>query len=344
MSAFISNIAIYLPEKKLTNEVLSKSFPAWSPDKILNKTGIAERAIADNSETASDLAEKAAIKLFEQGKCQSSEVDFILFCTQSPDFILPTTACLLQNKLGCRKEIGALDFNLGCSGYVYGLSLAKGLIETGQVSNVLLLTGDTYSKYLAPEDHAVRTIFGDAGSATWIKNCPNKNQNQNNKPTRSGLDSGIFAVSFGTDGQGADNLKINAGGARCPEGSRYLKMNGPEIFAFTLNVVPKVIDQTLQKANLELDQIDFFIFHQANAYMLSHLRDKLKIPREKFIIDLEATGNTVSSSIPLALKRAIESGKIEIKNKNKKLLALMVGFGVGYSWGAVLVNLSEWHA
>jgi 3-oxoacyl-[acyl-carrier-protein] synthase III len=326
MEAVLRAIAHHLPEQVLSNENLSQQFPGFTSAKIEAKTGIIERRIAAPAECASDLAVRAAEKLFQTGVAPR-DIDYVLFCTQSPDYLLPTTACLLQHRLGIPTTAGALDFNLGCSGYVYGLSLAKGLIESGQVGNVLLLTAETYSKYLDPSDRSLRTLFGDGAAATWIAAQPRS-------------DSGVPAlgpVAFGTDGAGACNLIVRHGGARHAAGAdardARLTMNGGEIFSFTLLTVPAAIEQLLQRAKLTLGAIDRFVFHQANQYMLEHLRQKIGIPEEKFIIEMRDCGNTVSSTIPIALHRAAVAGRIRPGHR-----VMLVGFGVGYSWGALLLR------
>lgn len=322
MYAAIKDIAYYLPENKLTNEDLIADFPEWTVDKIYSKTGVSTRHIAAKDETALDMGYCAAVKLFDRACCLPSQIEFILFCTQSNDYLLPTTACILQTKLRCLNAIGALDFNQGCSGFVYGLSLAKGLIESGQVRNVLLITAETYSKYIPQGDKATRTIFGDGAAATFIEGV------EADHPA-------IYGGQFGTDGKGARNLIVEGGGARCPTLPKKLYMNGSEIFVFTLRVIPEIIAQTLSHANLGSGDIDYFIFHQANRFMLDHLRAKLNIPSEKFILYLEDVGNTVSSTIPIAIFEAISIGVV--KNAQKVML---VGYGVGYSWATQIVDLS----
>jgi 3-oxoacyl-[acyl-carrier-protein] synthase-3 len=260
-----------------------------------------------------------------------------LYCTQTPDYILPTTACVLQHRLGLSTSCGALDFNLGCSGYIYGLGLAKALIDSGQASKVLLLTADTYSKLLNPADKSVRTIFGDAAAATLI--------------VASEQESLTGPFVYGTDGAGAQNLIVPAGGMRraadpqaelVPDDSgnartmNDLYMNGAEIFNFTLRVIPTAISQLLERAGIGQEDVDLFVFHQANRFMLEHLRRKLKVPAEKFVIAMEDIGNTVSSSIPIALREAQERGQLPPGS-----LVMLVGFGVGYSWGATLIRWSE---
>lgn len=201
--AYIKSISYYLPDKVVTNEELVADFPEWTVEKIADKVGVKERHVAVDSETATDLAVKAAEKLFAENlEITKDSIDFIVFCTQSPDYLLPTSACLIQERLGLRTDIGAFDFNLGCSGYVYGLSIAKGLIAGGIATNVLLLTGETYNKHLHPRDKGNRTIFGDAATGTIVS-------------TEGFAEIGEFAL--GTDGRGAENLIIKTGGSRNPE-------------------------------------------------------------------------------------------------------------------------------
>ncbi len=303
--------------------------------KTAHKIGIYERRVADTNEFASDMAVKAAEKLFQQGIIEREEIDFLIYCTQSPDYILPSTACLIQNRLKLPTQCGAFDYNLGCSGYVYGLAMAKGFIESGVARNILLITSDTYSKYLNENDRSVYPIFGDAATATLISSREHDKIN-------------IGPFVFGSDGSGAQNLIIPAGGFREPvtldsfveKADEYgnirnrcnLYMNGPEIFNFTLREIPPVVEKLLEKSQASLDEYDYFVFHQANLFMLEHLRKKLKIDAAKFSIQLSDIGNTVSSSIPIALKRDINS----IQPGSRVML---VGFGVGYSWAACSIRL-----
>jgi 3-oxoacyl-[acyl-carrier-protein] synthase III len=314
MKAQIKTSQYYLPEFILTNQDLTVFFPEFSAEKILAKTGIQIRHTSASDESSSDMAVKAAEKLFSSGCVSKDQIDFLLFCTQTPDSLLPTNACMLQDRLGLSHVLGALDFNLGCSGFVYGLSLAKGLIESGQASNVLLLTADTYTQLIEATDKSVRTIFGDGAAATLISSVLSDREK-------------ISSVAYGTDGRGAKNLCVSDG---------YLRMNGPEIFEFTLDVVPKIIEQALQKAQLDFQDVELFVFHQANAYMLEHLRKKLQIPVERFWVAMDFCGNTVSSSIPIALREAANAGVLAKKQK-----VMLVGFGVGYSWAATIIDCSQ---
>ncbi|MBN1185613.1 MAG: ketoacyl-ACP synthase III [Bacteroidales bacterium] len=331
MKAIIKAISYYLPETILDNHQLSLEHPEWAADKISQKTGIYKRHLAAHNESAGDMAEKAGKKLLNETKIEVSEIDFLLFCTQSPDYFLPTTACILQNKLGLSTSCGALDFNLGCSGYIYGLALSKALINATIAKKVLLLTSETYSKFINPKDKSNKTIFGDAATATLITS-----------------EDGLYEIgnfSLGTDGSGAENLIVKFGALRYKtnkgidiltsdgefeKNESDLFMNGQAIFSFTSNTVPKLVDNVLESNNLKQDEIDFFLFHQANQYMLEFIRKKINIPQEKFIYYLDSVGNTVSNTIPIALKEECIG-----KKKGKILLA---GFGVGYSWGGCVIK------
>ena len=333
MGAWIRAISYYLPGETLTNEALAAAFPEWDVDKVYNKVGVRTRHMAGRTETAGDLAEKAARKLFEEYGIAPGEVDFLLLCTQSPDHFLPSTACILQDRLGIPTSAGALDYDLGCSGCIYGLAMAKGLIAAGLASNVLLLTAETYTKYLHPEDKSNKTIFGDGAAACLISK-------------EKGLaEIGDFVL--GTDGSGAANLMVRSGAARQPEKTGrfavdddghtnyedYLYMNGSAIFNFTLETVPPLMNSLLAKNGLEKADVDYFVFHQANKYMLSTLRKVCGIPADKFYVDLEETGNTVSSTILIGLKECLGTGKIA-----SGAMVMICGFGVGLSYGACLLQ------
>lgn len=332
MGAKISHIATYLPQLTLTNEMLSSEFGRWEPEKIETKLGIKQRHISASDETAGDLAFICAEKVLSDYKREN--IDFIILCTQSPDYFLPSTACVLQHRLGLRTDIGAFDYNLGCSGFVYGLAIAKSFIASGVANSVLLITSETYSKHLNQNDLANRTIFGDGAAATIVE--------------KSSTDQ-IFEFVLGTDGAGKNNLIVpngafrssfdsNAEEKKSDSGDIYtdnnLFMNGPEIFNFTIESVPGVVDQCLAKNNLSIDTIDYVVFHQANKYMIEYLRKKIGIPKEKFHSNMLHTGNTVSATIPIAYSDALSAGLIKRGDK-----VLLCGFGVGYSWGATIVEV-----
>jgi len=331
IKAYIKAMDYYLPQKILTNEELVKDFPEWDVGKIMEKVGINKRHIAAENETATDLAVGAAQKLFAQG-IDKGEIDYILFCTQSPDYFLPASACLIQDRLGLSKNIGALDFNQGCSGFVYGLSLAKGLIAANIAKNVLLLTAETYTKKLHSLDKGNRSIFGDGAAAALI--------------TTDGF-AEIGEFCLGTDGSGYEHLIIKTGAARYPEkankvefdennnpvSSDYINMNGSEIFAFTLKYVPSLVKSVLEKNKIEQKDVNLFIFHQANKYMLDFLRKKIKIDEERFYMCLSEVGNTVSSTIPIAMCEALKDGSLQ-----KSMKTMLVGFGVGLSWAGCILK------
>lgn len=329
MKAYIKDIAYYLPTQVLTNEQIAAEFPEWSAEKVANKVGITERHVAAPDETATDMAYQAAERLFAQGVDRAS-IDFVLLCTQSGDYFLPSSACILQDRLGLSKKCGALDFNLGCSGYEYGLAVAKGLIVANIANNILLLTAETYTKYLHPQDKGNRTIFGDGASATLV--------------STEGF-AEIGELVLGTDGSGAENLIVRSLGARHKEllhdlrideeeglvSGDYLYMHGGNVFNFTADVVPPMVEELLKKSGLTQEEIDLWVFHQANKYMINYLRKLLDIDKERFYIYMEHVGNTVSSTIPIALVEARKEDKLHGN-------VLLAGFGVGLSWGGVMLN------
>jgi len=332
MKAYIKAISYYLPERIVTNEELLQEFPEWSVDKVAAKVGVNTRHLAASDETAGDMAEKAARKLFAEYGIKAEDVDFVMLCTQSPDYFLPSTACILQHRLGIPTTAGAFDYNLGCSGCIYGLAVAKGLIVAGIAKNVLMLTAETYNKYLHPSDKSNRSIFGDGAAACLVS-------------TEGIAEIGEFAL--GTDGSGAENLIVKTGAARQkqPTGlssiddegherfDDYLYMNGGAIFNFTLEAVPAMMKQVLEKNGVEKDNIDYYVFHQANKFMLNTIRKVCVLPKDKFHINLENTGNTVSSTVMIALKDCIEEGII-----SAGMNVMITGFGVGLSWGGTILK------
>lgn len=332
MKAYITRMAYYLPDNVEENE----------KGRLLKKTGIERRHICAENMTASDLAVRAAEKIFASDFAKE-HIDFVLYCTQSPDYPLPSTACILQDRLGLSKYCGALDFDLGCSGFVYGLGLAKGLVESGQAKNVLLLTSETYTKYINPNDHAVRPLFGDASAATVI----------------SAVEADAFGISgmvYGTDGSGANNLIVPVGGMR----QRYqttpvttttdqygnfrtnqnIFMDGGAIMNFALDVVPTTVEKILQKTSLTKEQIDYYVFHQANKFVLRSLQQLCDLTELPFWNNVSEYGNTVSNSIPIAMVDMI-NGLLESNDDKNLKHVMLVGFGVGLSWAGCVVDLSK---
>lgn len=329
---FIKAISYYLPEKVVSNEELLKEFPEWSVDKVAQKVGVDSRHIATECETAGDLAEKAARKLFAEYRIDPNSIDFLLLCTQSPDYFLPSTACILQDRLGIPTSAGAFDYNLGCSGCIYGMAVAKGLIAAGIAKNVLLLTAETYNKYLHPSDKSNRSIFGDGAAACLIS-------------TEGFAEIGEFVL--GTDGSGYKHLIVETGASRKKEKTGvestdddghtrredYLYMDGSAIFNFTLDAVPAMMVQILEKNNMQKEEVDYYVFHQANKFMLNTIRKVCVLPKDKFYVNLANTGNTVSSTVMIGLKECIV--KDIVKSGSKVMIA---GFGVGLSWGGVILK------
>lgn len=319
--AFIQHISTYIPEKVISNEEISKKFPDWDSDKILEKIGIRNRNITREDEFTSDIAVKALNSLIEEYQIDKSTIDYLIICTQSPDYFLPATACIVQSAAGLNTSCGAIDINQGCSGYIYGLSLANALVDARMMKNVVLITAETYSKHIHEDDKGNISLFGDAATATLIS---------------ANGDYEILKFSVGTDGEGAKNLIVKNGAARNKktedkeDKDNYLHMNGPKIFDFTSKAIPGLVEENLKINGFEKSDIDTFIFHQANTFMLDFLRKRIKIPQENFVIDMLDYGNTVSSTIPIAFKNSFATRD----SKN----VMLVGFGVGYSWGAVCLR------
>jgi 3-oxoacyl-[acyl-carrier-protein] synthase-3 len=340
--AQISAIEFHLPEQVLANDELADIYSGWTPDAIEQKLGVRTRRVAAPDETASDLAFQAAQKLFQRDSSLRDRIDFVIFCTQEPDHFLPTTACLLQHRLGLSQACGAFDFNLGCSGFIYGLSLSRGLIETGQANTILLLTANTYSKFINRKDRVSRPLFGDGAAATLIQAVGSE----------EGEGPLVGPFVFGTDGGGGDLLMVPAGGMRMPPtaetavehtdskgGTRsknQLYMHGPGVFSFSVERVPPLVQELLDRAGLTRDDIDLFVFHQANKFMLERLRKQCDIDPDCFMIDMLDRGNTVASTIPIALVDAQKAGLLKPRSR-----VMLVGFGVGLSWAATIAVLPE---
>lgn len=328
----VGPIAVYLPEKVETNDFLKSEHPSWNLDAIFDKTGIRQRHIAADGETSADMAVKAALQLFQTHNIDPESIDYLLLCTQTPDYFLPTSACLVQDRIGMRTTSGALDFNLGCSGFVYGLSLAEGLIRTGDVSRCLLITSETYSKFIDEDDRSLRTIFGDGAAATLLEAV--------DQPS-------VHSFSFGTDGTGADTLLVREGGFRLEQDAlrprhkhrwkSRLYMDGPSLISFGVGVIPDVVDSILTRSNLTKDDIDQYLMHQATRKMLEQMQIRLKLDPDKVPIYLEDVGNTVSATIPILINHLRESDQLARTDTN-----MLIGFGVGWSWaGCIWQDLLE---
>lgn len=322
----------------LSYEELESRFGVEAMQKVLSGAGIRNRRVAPRGVCGSDLAFNAAVRLLSKYQVDSQSIDLLIFCTQSPDYWMPTTACILHDRLKLKHQCAAFDINLGCSQYVYALSVAHSMLASGVASRALVLTGDTMSQTVHPRDRAVVPLMGDAGSATLIGEASEG--------------AGFLGFELGTDGSGSKYLMIPAGAARQPltaetaiestdaEGNirtqQNLYMNGVAIFHFAISTVPKTIEALLARLSLSMAEIDLFLFHQANKYMIEYLLKKLKIPAAKTHFYLEEVGNTSGSTIPLLLADAWRAGKV---NSGANVLA--IGFGVGLSWAATVIRWPE---
>ncbi len=324
--AAVGPITIHLPEKIECNADLQRENPSWDMALIGSKTGIDVRHIAAPHECSSDLAFAAGERLFNEYAIDRDSIDFLLFCTQTPDYSLPTTACLLQQRLGLRTSVGALDFNLGCSGYVYGLSLADGLIQSGAAKRILFLTGETYTKLIHPTDRSLRTIFGDGGTATLIES--------HDHPSLAGF-------QFGTDGEGADTLIASRGGFRdeadaiAPRHRKRwpsdLYMDGPGLINFSVSKIPLLVNSVCSVTGIEFSDVDQLLFHQATYKMLEQLQYVLGVDSQRLPIRLEGVGNTVSCTLPILIDQLRKTGEVTPEQKN-----MLIGFGVGWSWAGCM--------
>lgn len=317
MNYKISALEYYLPEKLIDNDYLVE---ACGIDKkfIEEKVGILERRIALPDQPTSDLAFHAARKLFENCNIEPESIDLLLLCTQNPDYKLPTTACLVQDRLGLKKSCIAFDVNLGCSGFVYSLAIAGNFIKSSMAKRALIIMADEYSKIIDYKDKTTSPIFGDAASAILLEECSDE--------------FGFIDGNFGTDGSGWDKLIVRNSGVVCDNSDdKYVFMDGLEIFKFAVRVIPTTIKELLEKNNLAVGEIKKFVFHQANTYIIKELQKRMKLADNQVVIDMEKYGNTIQSTIPIALKNLIDSGELQ-----KGDLVIFSGYGVGLSWGNIL--------
>jgi 3-oxoacyl-[acyl-carrier-protein] synthase III len=337
VNAYIKAISYILPEKVFSNEDFFGIFPdALSQQENYLKIGVKKRRIVDAGKTASDLGSEAGLALFNEHHVKPDEIDFLFFCALEFDHILPHSSSLIHDRLNLSSNCGATDYNLGCSGYVYGLSLAKGLIESCGMKNILLITSSTLTKQIHEKDKSNRFVFGDAAAATLISA-------RNEEP-------GIGSFVFGTEGKKAEKIIIRDGGARNPlskssfiestdeygnvTSKATLNMEGTSVFLFGIKTVPAMIADLLKKEELSMDDIDLFIFHQANLFLINTICSRMKIPDEKVFNWMEQTGNTVAATIPIALYEAMKQGRAK---KGQRIL--LAGFGVGFSWAATIIRL-----
>jgi len=326
MSIHLNHISVHFPDNILTNQKLALNFTETTEEQIFKNTGIKQRYVSAPNEIASDLALQAAEDLFFNSTTVKKDIDFLIFCSEGFDYIAPATSCIIQDRLGLSKNIGCIDLPYGCSGYIYGLGIANGLLAANMAKTILFLTADIPTKVIHQKDLELRSIFSDIATANLI-----------------GKGNYTQHFVFGTDGSGHKNLHVDHSGFRNPYNedkpsdplllNGQMKMKSTEIFMFAIKSVPKLVYQTLEKYNYKIDEIDLFVFHQASYFMLEIIRKKIKVPKEKFFINIESVGNSVSSSIPVALKDAEQQGILK-----QGMKVMLAGFGIGYSWGATIIE------
>jgi len=331
MHTRIAGIEYFLPERVESLEELGRQNPDWPMEGLASTLGITSRHLAGPGETSCDLGFQAADRLLGRDLVPRAEIDFLIACSQTPDHFLPANACLLQHRLGLARSVGTLDLSVGCTGFVMGLFTAKALIQSGQARKVLLITADTISRIVHPQDRGLRPLFGDAGAATLV--CAGEGP------------GGLGEFVLGTNGSQASRLVVPAGGFRLRPSSATaraeadesgsvrsqddLYMDGPAIFTFAITTIPRTLKQLYQKAGLEPAQVDLFVFHQANGFILKELAKRCGIPDPKLAVSLDDVGNTSSVTIPIALQRQVEAGRMR-----PGMRLVLAGFGVGLSWAA----------
>lgn len=338
MNTAIVASSYYVPEKRLTQAELAQRFGEDAVRKVAESSGIWERRIAGPDECASDLAFRAASDLLSAHGIDRASIDLLIFATQTPDYLLPTTACLLQERLGLSTGTAAFDLNLGCSQYVYALGVAHSMVAAGLNRRALVLTGDTVSRLLHPQDRAVVPLFGDAATATLIEPCP--------------AGEGFQHFKFGSDGKGGPFLIWPTSGLRKPRTTDSARevadkngnvrraddmyMDGAAVFVFTLKTVPKLVQDLVASAGLTLADIDLFVFHQGSEMIIESSAKKLQIPREKLHYKLHDIGNSGGSTVGVTLTDAWLKGRIRPGMK-----ILLSAFGVGLSWAGAIIRWPE---
>ena len=322
----IKGIACAVPKRIKKSEEYYEVFGVENVRKFINMTGIKARHIALDEQCASDLCYVSAKKLLEKLKWEPSTIDALILITQTPDYAVPATACVLQHRLGLSEDCIAFDVNLGCSAYVYGVWLAATMISTQNLNRVLLLVGDTSNFGINPNDSATAMVFGDGGTTTALEKSPGKSLKYFLKTKGSGFKSIIVPA-----GHARSRSRTNA------EASEYeLSMNGSEIFHFSITDVPRTINSFMSQYNIDKNDVDMYVFHQANLFILKHLAKKLNIPMEKLAVSIDRYGNTSGESIPLTLVDALGT-----EESNETMRLLMCGFGIGLSWGGIYLEINK---
>jgi 3-oxoacyl-[acyl-carrier-protein] synthase-3 len=316
----------FVPPRVLTNDDLAEMVDT-SDEWIRTRTGIGERRIASDGETTSSMALHAARQALDVAGLKPSQLDLVIVATVTPDYVFPSTACLVQDALGAA-HAAAFDLSAGCTGFVYGLSVAADLISAGTYENALVIGAETLSRIVDWSDRETCVLFGDGAGAVILQ--------------ANGADGGLLSTVLGSDGSGGKLLYVPAGGSREPASHRtvgerlhYVKMRGREVFRFAVRTMPAATRQVLGQANLTLSDLKLVIPHQANQRIIEASARSLKLPPETVFSNLERYGNTSAASIPIALCEAAEEGLIEQDD-----LVVCVGFGAGLTWGAAALRWS----
>lgn len=332
----IKGLSAAVPKNKIINYEYTQYFPAEDVKQVVDKIGVYERRFAEPDVCSSDLCYAAAEKLISDLSVNKDEIDLLVFVSQTPDYRMPATSVILQHRLGLGKQTIAFDLNLGCSGFIYGLSVVYSMMENSGLRKALLLDGETRSRVYSPKDRKTAFIFGDAGVAALIERD-------------DAFGESVFSLN--SDGSKEDLIKMNAGGYRNPSSPETLKekvvdehgnirseehgyMNGSDVFNFVIKEIPSDIKGTLSYAGVEKSEIDYFVFHQANNFINSYLAKKLKIDEEKIPSTIHKYGNTSSVSIPLTI-----ASELATTYAGKKIM--MSGFGVGMTWASAVLNTAD---
>jgi 3-oxoacyl-[acyl-carrier-protein] synthase-3 len=331
----IEAIATAFGSRLLTNAELELAYPEWDFQRLGERTGVFARPIAIDGETALDFAERAARKLVDDGRLQPDEIDGVIFCTETPDYVIPPNACVLHQRLKLPTNVAAFDITLACSGYPYALMLARSMIDGGAARNVLVATADTYSHLIHPGDRATRVLFGDGGAVSLVTGRSERFR--------------ILDIMLGTSGDHYQRFIVKAGGTRMPRSeatreehqdksgnirnAESIEMDGFGVLSFFNTQVPKAVRELLAKHTLDMNDIDLIVCHQASKLALEGVRKGIGADPDKFVIDISETGNMVSASIPVALARAEAEGRIK---RGQRII--LCGFGVGLSWGTALIE------
>ena len=320
----IIGLGRYLPRRVLTNAELAKTVNT-SDEWIRLRTGVEERRIAAASEASSDLGYEAAREALAAAGIRAADLDMIIAGTTTPDMLFPSVSCLLQKRLNAR-TVGCLDVSAACSSFVYGLSVAHGAIVSGQARTILVVGAETLSRIIDWRDRSTCILFGDCAGAAVLR------------PARPGY--GFLSFYLGGDGRGEDDLHLTAGGSRRPPSfetverrEHYVFMNGPEVYQFAVRTIPEAVQHALQRAHLSSADVDFVIPHQANIRIIESAARRLRMPLEKFFINVQRYGNTSAASVPVALYEAVQAGCVA-----EGRLGVLVTFGAGYTWGACTIR------